>query len=86
MWFEMSGNENKRIFVDAYGKTKENLEYTEQIKRLSALGKEIAELLGANRNLIEKYENTFYLAEGIYLEHTYRIGNEDGYKLAKGTL
>ena len=68
----------ERIFVDAYINVLRNADYQRNIKRAIELGRTIMTLLDKNSLLFLEYERSASLAEGIYLESTYRIGVEEG--------
>lgn len=54
------------------------MKYKRNTQRAIELGRKIMALLDKNSLLSLEYERSASLAEGIYLESTYRIGVEDG--------
>jgi len=74
----MMSETEKRIFEDAYKSVLRDMKYKRNTGRAIELGRNIMALLGKNSLLFLEYERSACLAEGIYLESTYRIGVEDG--------
>ena len=65
------------------------MKYKRNTERAIELGRKIMALLDKNSLLFLEYERSARLAEGIYLESTYRIGVEEGimqYKKSKVLL
>ncbi len=71
----------KRILVDAYENTRNNLEYTKQIENIIELGQKIIEQLGSQRLLFLEYKRLVGFANGIHMRNVYSVGLEDGQKL-----
>ena len=76
----------KRIFEDAYWSVLRDMTYKRNTERGIELGRIIMALLGENSLLFLEYERFVSLAQGIYLESTYRIGVEDGLMQYKKSL
>lgn len=68
----------ERIFEDAYKNVLRDMNYKRNMERAIELGRKIMALLDKNSLLFLEYERTASLAEGLYLESTYRIGVEEG--------
>ena len=68
----------KRIFEDTYKIVLNDMKYKRNTERAIKLGRKIMALLDKNSLLFLEYERSASLAEGIYLESTYRIGVEEG--------
>lgn len=76
----------KRIFTDAYRSVLRDMTYKRNTERAIELGRIIMALLDKNSLLFLEYERFASLAEGIYLESTYRMGVEDGLMQFKESL
>ena len=68
----------ERIFEDAYKNVLRDMNYKRNTERAIELGRKIMALLDKNSLLFLEYERSASLAEGLYLESTYRIGVEEG--------
>ncbi|MDR3602514.1 MAG: hypothetical protein P4L49_18845 [Desulfosporosinus sp.] len=76
----------KRIFEDTYKIVLKDMKYKRNTERAIELGRKIMALLDKNSLLFLEYERSASLAEGIYLENTYRIGVEEGMMQYKKSL